>query len=120
MINRTISFWYRQVTVSGRRFPWRTSYEVYLSQLFRFTRASSNLSVFNCSNKALTAILLTQGYRYHKFRKVFSKCYRIHNALVEKYGVSLKKFLQKGMPELEFYGNLVYRIRKRKKKCGEI
>ena len=38
----------------------------------RFARASSNLSDFNCRNKALTAKLLKQGYRYFKFRKAFS------------------------------------------------
>ena len=38
--------------------PQRTSYGVYISQLIRFARASSNLSDFNCRNKALTAKLL--------------------------------------------------------------
>ena len=53
--------------------PRRTSYEVYISQLIRFARASSNLSDFNCRYKALTAKLLRQGYRYFKHRKAFSK-----------------------------------------------
>ena len=35
--------------------PQRTSYGVYISQLISFARASSNLSDFNCRNKALTA-----------------------------------------------------------------
>ena len=39
-------------------FPRRTSYGVYISQLIRFARTSSNLSDFNCRNKALTAKLL--------------------------------------------------------------
>ena len=43
--------------------PQRTSYGVYISQLIRFARASSNISDFNCRNKALTAKLLKQGYR---------------------------------------------------------
>ena len=47
--------------------PRRTSYGVYISQLIRFVRASSNLNDFNC-NKALTAKLLRQGYRYFKLR----------------------------------------------------
>ena len=42
-------------------------------QLIRFARASSNVNDFNCRNKALTAKLLKQGYRYHKLRKAFSK-----------------------------------------------
>ena len=64
--------------------PWRTSYRVYISQLIRFASASSNHS------KVLTAKLLTQGYCYFKLRKAFSKFYRRHSALVEKYNVGLK------------------------------
>ena len=92
--------------------PRRTSYGVYISQLIRFARASSNLSDFNYRNKALTAKLLRQGYRYFKLRKAFSKFYRRLSALVEKYRVSLKTLLQQGIPEPEFYGDLVYRFRK--------
>ena len=65
--------------------PRRTSYAVYISQLIRFARASSKLSDFNYRNKALTAELLRQGYRYFKLRKNVSKFYRRHSALVEKY-----------------------------------
>ena len=71
-----------------------------------------NLSDFNCRNKALTAKLLRQGYRYFKLRKAFSKFYRRHSALVEKYNVSLKTLLQQGIWETEFYGDLVYTFRK--------
>ena len=92
--------------------PWRTSYGVYISQLIRFARASSNLNDFNYRNKALTAKLLRQGYRYFKLRKAFSKFYRRHSALLEKYSVSLKTLLQQGISEPEFYGDLVYRFRK--------
>ena len=90
----------------------RTSYGVYISQLIRFAKASSNLSDFNCCNKALTAKLLRQGYRYFKLRKAFSKFYRRHSALVEKYSVSLKTLLQRGISEPELYGDLLYRFRK--------
>ena len=92
--------------------PRRTSYGVYISQLIRFARASSNLNDFNYRNKALTAKLLRQGYRYFKLCKAFSKFYRRHSALLEKYSVSLKTLLQQGISEPEFYGDLVYRIRK--------
>ena len=50
--------------------------------------------------------------RYHKLRKAFSKFYRRHSELTEKYNVSWRKLLQKGILEAEFYGGLVYRIRK--------
>ena len=92
--------------------PRRTSYGVYISQLIRFARASSNLNDFNYRNKALTAKLRRQGYRYFKLRKAFSKFYRRHSALLEKYSVSLKTLLQQGISEPEFYGDLVYRFRK--------
>ena len=92
--------------------PRRTSYGGNISKLIRFTRASSNVNDFNCRNKALTAKLLRQGYRYHKLRKTFAKFYRRHSGLVEKYNVSLRKLLQQGISEPEFYGDLVYRNRK--------
>ena len=74
--------------------PRRISYGVYLSQLIRFSRTSLNLRDFNCRNKALTAKLLRQGYRYFKHPKAFSKFYRRHSVFVEKYNVSLKTLLQ--------------------------
>ena len=73
---------------------------IYISQFIRFARASSNLSDFNCRNKALTDKLLRQGYRYFKLRKAFSKFYRRHSALVEKYSVSLKTLLQQCVNQL--------------------
>ena len=90
--------------------PRRTSYGVYISQLIRFARASSNLNDFNYRNTALTAKLLRQGYRYFKLCKAFSKFYR--SALLEKYSVNLKTLLQQGISEPEFYGDLVYKFRK--------
>ena len=78
----------------------------------RFARASSNLNDFNHRNKALTAKLLRQGYRYFKLRKAFSKFYRRHSVLLEKYSVSLKTLMQQSISEPEFYGDLVYRFRK--------
>ena len=44
--------------------------------------------------------------------RAFSKFYRRHSALLEKYSVSLKTLLQQGISEPEFYGDLVYRLRK--------
>ena len=79
----------------------RTSYGIYISELFRFARASTNLSGFNCRNKALTAKILRQDYRYFKLRKAFSTFYRRHNAVVgKKYNVGLKTRLQQGISEL--------------------
>ena len=88
--------------------PRRTSYGVYISQLIRFASASSNLSDFNYRNKALTAKLLSQGYRYFKLRKAFSKFYRRHSALLEKYSISLKTLLQQSISEPDFYGEFPF------------
>ena len=75
--------------------PQRPSYGVYISQLTRFAKASSHVTDINNRNKFLTANLLKQGYRYHKLRKAFSKFYRRHFELIEKYHVSLKNLCNK-------------------------
>ena len=77
----------------GGDVPQRPSYGVYISQLIHFARASSHVTDFNNRNKFLTAKLLKQGYRYHKLRKTFSKFYRRHFELIEKYHAGLKKNL---------------------------
>ena len=94
--------------------PRRPSYGVYssISQLIRFVRSSSDVTDFNNRNKFLTAKLLKQGYRNHKLRKAFSKFYRRHFELIEKYHVSLKKLMQQGLCNPKFYGNLVYKFKK--------
>ena len=93
--------------------PRRPSYAgVYISQLIRFARASSHVDDFNNRNRFLTAKLLKQGYRYHKLRRAFSKFYRRHFELIEKYHVSLKKLMQQCISYPEFYGDLVYKFKK--------
>ena len=51
--------------------PWRTSYEVYISQLIRFPRASSDASDFNCRNKVLAAKLLRTAIVIINFVRCF-------------------------------------------------
>ena len=51
--------------------PRRTSYGDYISQLIRFARASSNVSDFNCRNKALTAKLLKQAIVIISYLRLF-------------------------------------------------
>ena len=69
--------------------PRSTSYGVYISQLIRFARASSHVADFNTRNKMLTQKLLKQGYRYHNFRKTFSKFYRQYYDLISKFQIGL-------------------------------
>ena len=90
--------------------PRSTSYGV--SHLIRFVRASSHVAYFNTHNKLLTQKLLTQGYRYHKLCKTFSKFYRRYYDLISKFESGLKSLLCQGLLEPEFYGDLVYRLKK--------
>ena len=92
--------------------PRSTSYGVYISQLIRFARASGCVADFNTRNKLLTQKLLRQGYRYHKLRKTFSKFYRRYYDLISKFQVGLRSFLRQGLSEPDFYGDLVYRLKK--------
>ena len=92
--------------------PRSTPYGVYISQLIRFARASSYVAEFNTHNKLLTQKLLKQGYRYHKLRKTFSKFYRRYYDLISKFQVGLKSLLRQGLSEPDFYGDLVYKLKK--------
>ena len=75
---------------------------------------SSHVADFNTRNQILRAKLLKQGYRYHKLRKTFSKSYRRHYMydLVSKFNTGLKSLLKQGLSEPEFYGDLVYKLKK--------
>ena len=80
-------------------------------QAFRFARVSSYVTDFNARNKSLIAILLQQGYRYHKLPKTFSKFYRRHYELISKFNVGIKTLLHQGLSEPEFYGHLAYKFK---------
>ena len=56
---------------------------------------SSHVNAFKNRNIFLTAKFLNQGYRYHKLRKAFSRFYRRHFELIEKYHINQKKLLHK-------------------------
>ena len=92
--------------------PRSTSYGVYISQLIRFARASNYVADFNTRNKLLTQNLLKQCYRYHKLCKTFSKFYRQYYDLISKFQVGLKSLLRQGLSEPDFYGDLVYKLKK--------
>ena len=95
--------------------PRSASYGVYISHFIQFARLSSYADDLNTRNKVLKAKLLGQRYRYHKIRKAVSEFNRrnfdIHE--VSKYTVRFKTLLLQGLSEPEFYGNLVYKFRKR-------
>ena len=92
--------------------PLSTSYGVYISQLIRFARASSHFADFNTHNKLLTQKLLKQGYQYYKLRKTFSKFYRRYFDLISKFQIGFKSLMHQELSEPEFYGELVYKLKK--------
>ena len=88
------------------------SYVVYISQLIRFARASSYVIDLNTRNNLLTQKLLKQGYRHHKLHKTFSKFYIRYYDLISIFQVGLKSLLRQGLSEPEFYGDVVYKLKK--------
>ena len=92
--------------------PRSTSYGVCISQLIRFARASSHVADFNICNILLTRKLLKHGYLYHKLRKTFSKFHRRYYDLISKFQIELRSLFRNGLSEPEFYGNLVYKLKK--------
>ena len=92
--------------------PQSPSYGVSTSQLIRFARVCSNVDHFNNRKLFSTALLLKQGYRYHKVRKAFSKFYHRHSELIVKYNIGLKTLLQQDISEPIFYGDLVYKYKR--------
>ena len=109
MINVTILI--LKLSINGD-VPRSTTFGFYISQLICFARASSLVANFNTRNKLLTQILLKLGCWYHKLRKTFSKFYRQYYDLISKFQDGLKFLLNQGLPEPEFYGGLVYKLKK--------
>ena len=64
------------------------------------------------STLAINCKLLKQGYQYHKLRKTFSKFYRQYYDLISKFKFGLKSLLRQGLSESDFYGDLVYKLKK--------
>ena len=93
--------------------PHCTSYGVYISQFICFASAFSQAADFNTSTKLLTQRLLKQGYQYIKLLKT-SKFYHRYYDLISKFNVRLtiKSILHQGLSEPQFYGDLVYKLKK--------
>ena len=49
---------------------------------------------------------------YHKLRKTLSKFNRRYFDLISKFQVELESLLHHGLSEPEFYGGLVYKLKK--------
>ena len=82
------------------------------TQNIRFDKATSHGADFKTRNNLFIQKLLKQGYRYHKLLKTFSKFYRHYFVLISKQKVGHKSLLCQGLSEPEFYGDLVYKLKK--------
>ena len=60
----------------------------------------------------LTQKLLKQGYWYHKLPKTFSNFNRRYYDLISKFQVGFKSLFRIGLSEPDFYGDLVYKLKK--------
>ena len=72
-------------------FPWLNgdvpslpSYGVNISPLATFAKCCASVMDSHSKNLQTTSKLLTQGYRYHKFRKSFGKFFRSYSELLLK------------------------------------
>lgn len=92
--------------------PKATSYGVYMSQLNRFAKACTNVEDFHARNLNITKRLLRQGYRFHRLRKTFSKFFHRSRPLLAKYDINLKTYLNLGVSQPKFYGDVLYKIKK--------
>ena len=92
--------------------PRSTSYGVCISQLIRFARTSRYVAYFNTRNKLLTQKLLNEAIGNINFAKTFSKFYRRYYDLISKFQVGLKSLLRQGLSEPDFYGDLVYKLKR--------
>ena len=73
--------------------PASPAYGVYVSQLIRYARASSEYRSFLHRGKLLTNKLLTQGYCKPRLIKTIKKFYGRHHEIVDKFGVSVSKMI---------------------------
>ena len=57
-------------------------------------------------------ILKCRLIKFHKLRKTFSKFYRRYYDLISKFQVGFKSLLRQRLSEPDFYGDLVYKLKK--------
>ena len=83
-----------------------------LHHLVDLYQVCSNYSPVAKNSLARRGRMFYIGYRYHKLRKTFSKFYRRYYDLISKFQVGLKSLLRQGLSEPDFYGDLVYKLKK--------
>ena len=71
--------------------PAAPTYEIYISQLIRYSRACGSHQDFLDRRLLLTRMLLNQGFLLVMLKSSFQKCYGRHHDLVERYGISVSQ-----------------------------
>ena len=77
--------------------------------LFRFARVCNHVTDYNARNKLTSPAGLSVS---QTSKKILSKFNRRHCELISKLNVGLKTLLRGGLSEPEFYGELVYKLKK--------
>ena len=75
----------------------------------------ADMVLMNCDCAYCTALVTLSSHwaiKLHKLRKTFSKFYRRYYDLISKFQVGLKSLLRQGLSEPDFYGDLVYKLKK--------
>ena len=71
--------------------PTNLAYGVYISQLVRYVRICTWKLDFIHRLRRLSSRLLHQGFKSTLLRKSFTKFFKRHSAIIEKYGSTLRK-----------------------------
>ena len=74
--------------------PASPAYGVYISQIIRYARASSNFSDFFTRHRCLRDRLLDQGYKKLRLIRSLKKFFFRYQSLVEKFKVSLENLVR--------------------------
>ena len=78
-----------------------------------YSYTTTHIKQEHSKNLQITSKLLTQGYRYHKLRKLLGKFFRSYSELLSKFGdISFQEYLSKGISHPVFYGDIVYKLRR--------
>ena len=69
--------------------PCSPAYGVFVSQLIRYARSSTNYSDFVKRSSKLVKKLKNQGFSLTRLRNSFKKFYGRHHDIITKYGMSM-------------------------------
>ena len=71
--------------------PANPAYGVYISQLVRYVRICTSKLDFIRRLRRLSSRLLHQGFKSTLLHKSFTKFFKRHSAIIEKYGTTLRE-----------------------------